>query len=127
MRTLVTGGAGFIGLHLVSRLLERGDDVVVLDSLESQVHNGSAPAVPPEATFLEGSVGEPGLVDRALEGVDRIVHLAAAVGVGQSMYEIARYVDVNTMATASFLQQLADREEKPRRLVVASSMSIYGE
>jgi dTDP-L-rhamnose 4-epimerase len=126
MKVLVTGGAGFIGSHLVSRLLERGDDVVVLDVLEAQVHQGAV-AVPPDATFLRGNVGDASVVDEALDGVEAVVHLAAAVGVGQSMYEIARYVRENTMATAVFLDRLVDRQERPERLVVASSMSIYGE
>jgi dTDP-L-rhamnose 4-epimerase len=127
MKTLVTGGAGFIGTHLVARLLQRGDDVVVLDSLESQVHDGQAPRLPQEVKFFAGDAGDPAVVDRALEGVERVVHLAAAVGVGQSMYEIERYVRQNTLATATFLERLLLGSERPRRLVVASSMSIYGE
>jgi dTDP-L-rhamnose 4-epimerase len=127
MRTLVTGGAGFIGAHLVSRLLDRGDDVVVLDSLEPQVHEGSDVSIPPGVTLLSGDVGDPELADRALDGVDRVVHLAAAVGVGQSMYEIDRYVRCNTLATATFLERLVAQARLPQRLVVASSMSIYGE
>lgn len=127
MRVLVTGGAGFIGTHLVERLVASGDDVVVLDSLEQQVHD-SVPYAPLEGVrFLRGSVGGGAVVDEALEGVDCVVHLAAAVGVGQSMYEIARYVEANTMATALFLERLVRRDDRPRRLVVASSMSIYGE
>jgi dTDP-L-rhamnose 4-epimerase len=127
MRTLVTGGAGFIGSHLVRRLVELGDDVVVLDSLESQVHGGKPPELPDGVEFHHGDVGEIELVDTALDGVDRIVHLAAAVGVGQSMYEIADYVRKNTHATAVFLERLVARPTRPSRLVVASSMSIYGE
>lgn len=127
MKTLVTGGAGFIGSHLVRELVTRGDEVVVLDSVEAQVHGGGAPAVPEGVMFLEGNVGEAARADEALEGVDRVVHLAALVGVGQSMYEIARYVRDNTMATATFLERLIARDQVPPRLVVASSMSIYGE
>jgi len=126
MKTLVTGGAGFIGSHLVTRLLELGDDVVVLDSLDGQVH-GAEPEVPQGVTFLRGDVEHEEVVDKALEGVDRVVHLAAAVGVGQSMYEIARYVRQNTYATAVFLERMVRSEQPPKRLVVASSMSIYGE
>jgi dTDP-L-rhamnose 4-epimerase len=127
MTVLVTGGAGFIGSHLVARLLERGDDVVVLDSVEAQVHDTGTPELPADVRLLRGNVGDAALVDEALDGVDAIVHLAAAVGVGQSMYEIARYVRENTLATAIFLERLIDRPQRPERLVVASSMSIYGE
>ena len=127
MKTLVTGGAGFIGTHLVRALLDRGDQVVVLDSLESQVHGDVTPEAPPGVDFLVGNVGDQQLAARALEGVDRVVHLAAAVGVGQSMYEIARYTELNTMATARFLEALVATCPLPTRLVVASSMSIYGE
>ncbi len=91
------------------------------------MHGGDAPALPDGIAFVEGDVGDAELVDTALEGVDRVVHLAAAVGVGQSMYEIDRYVRKNTMATATFLERLVARRPPPRTLVVASSMSIYGE
>jgi dTDP-L-rhamnose 4-epimerase len=127
MRTLVTGGAGFIGSHLVSELVRRGDQVVVLDSLEEQVHGGVAPSLPASVELVVGEVGDRAAADRALAGVDRVVHLAAAVGVGQSMYEIARYTERNTMQTAIFLEQLVAQRPLPARLVVASSMSIYGE
>jgi dTDP-L-rhamnose 4-epimerase len=127
MRTLVTGGAGFIGSHVVRALAEEGDSVVVLDSLEEQVHNGAAPDLPDGVELIVGEVGDPAAADRALAGVDRVVHLAAAVGVGQSMYEIARYTERNTMQTATFLERLVAQDPLPKRLVVASSMSIYGE
>jgi dTDP-L-rhamnose 4-epimerase len=126
MRTLVTGGAGFVGSHLVRRLLELGDEVVVLDSLDEQVHT-TAPVPPDGARFVKGDVGDRAAAADALRGVDRVVHLAAAVGVGQSMYEIARYVDQNTLSTAVFLECLLQATPRPARLVVASSMSIYGE
>ena len=126
MRTLVTGGAGFVGSHLVRRLLELGDEVVVLDSLDEQVHT-TAPVLPDGARFVKGDVGDRAAAADALRGVDRVVHLAAAVGVGQSMYEIARYVDQNTLSTAVFLECLLKATPRPARLVVASSMSIYGE
>ncbi len=127
MRTLVTGGAGFIGSHLVPRLVERGDDVVVLDTLEPQVHGGQQPELPDGVELIVGDVGDPDTADKALEGVDAVVHLAAAVGVGQSMYEIDKFVRHNTMGTATFLERMINRAERPSRLVVASSMSIYGE
>jgi dTDP-L-rhamnose 4-epimerase len=127
MRTLVTGGCGFIGSHLVQTLVDAGDEVIVLDSLESQVHAGTPPPLPHDVELIHGSVGDHEKVDRALEGVDRVVHLGASVGVGQSMYEIAGYVENNTLATAVFLQRLVAAERRPQRIVVASSMSIYGE
>jgi dTDP-L-rhamnose 4-epimerase len=127
MKTLVTGGAGFIGSHLVRTLLERGDEVVVLDSLEPQVHGDVAPDIPDGVELIVGSVGDAEAADRALRGVDRVVHLAAAVGVGQSMYEIARYTERNTMDTARFLERVVAQRPMPVRMVVASSMSIYGE
>jgi dTDP-L-rhamnose 4-epimerase len=127
MRTLVTGGAGFIGSHLVRSLVAEGDEVVVLDNLDVQVHDGQPPDLPEEVVFLHGDVGDPDVADRALAGVDRVVHLASAVGVGQSMYEIDRYVRQNTLATATFLERLVAADPRPSRIVVASSMSIYGE
>jgi dTDP-L-rhamnose 4-epimerase len=127
MKTLVTGGAGFIGTHLVRRLVELGEDVVVLDSLEPQVHGGRPPSLPPGVRFIHGDVGDADLADEALAGVDRVVHLAAVVGVGQSMYQIAAYVRKNTDATAGFLERVVAMPKRPRKLVVASSMSIYGE
>ena len=127
MRILVTGGAGFIGSHLVVRLLERGDRVTVLDVLEPQVHGDNQPTFPDGVTFIHGNVGDRRLAHEALQGAEAVVHLAAAVGVGQSMYEIERYVQVNTLATASFLETMIAMDPRPSRLVVASSMSIYGE
>jgi dTDP-L-rhamnose 4-epimerase len=127
VRTLVTGGAGFIGSHLVGRLAEGADEVVVLDNFEQQVHQGRPPALPGNVTLIGGSVGEVPAIDEALDGTDRIVHLASAVGVGQSMYELDKYVRLNTMATATFLERIIARSPAPTRLVVASSMSIYGE
>jgi dTDP-L-rhamnose 4-epimerase len=127
MRILVTGGAGFIGSHLVRALVARGDDVVVLDKLEPQVHASVAPELPASVELIAGDVGDVALADRALAGADAVIHLAAAVGVGQSMYAIARYTELNTMATARFLERVVAQRPMPVRLVVASSMSIYGE
>jgi dTDP-L-rhamnose 4-epimerase len=127
VRILVTGGAGFIGSHVVVRLLERGDQVTVLDVLEPQVHGDNRPIFPDGVTFIHGDVGDRRLAHEALQGAEAVVHLAAAVGVGQSMYEIQRYVQVNTLATASLLETMIAMDPRPSRLVVASSMSIYGE
>ena len=124
---LITGGAGFIGRFVAAELLARGDHVKVLDSLIEQVH-GADPAmdvIDPAVDFIRGDVRDGAVLAKALEGVDKVVHLAAEVGVGQSMYAIERYVSVNDLGTASLFQALI---EKPvQRVVVASSMSIYGE
>jgi dTDP-L-rhamnose 4-epimerase len=129
-RVLITGGAGFIGSHLADALLAEGCRVRTLDALVPQVHgpNRSRPSyLAPEAELLVGDVGDAVACRRALEGVEAVVHFAAAVGVGQSMYEIASYVAANTQATAALLQILSERRHEVRKLVVASSMSIYGE
>lgn len=125
---LITGGAGFIGSHLADRLIERGHRVRVLDCLLPQVH-GEARARPsylhPEVELHVGDVRDAAAVRTALEGVEAVYHFAAAVGVGQSMYEIAHYTSVNNLGTAVLLEALIKRPVK--RLVVASSMSVYGE
>jgi len=127
---LITGGAGFIGSHLVDALLADGAKVRVLDALVPQVHGAGRkrPAyLHPEAELVVGDAGDPSAVARCLKHVDAVVHFAAAVGVGQSMYEIASYVASNTQATANLLQVLSRKKHTVRKLIVASSMSIYGE
>ena len=125
---LVTGGAGFIGSHIVEMLLERGYPVRVYDKLIEQVHSGSTPRYVPEgAEFIRGDMRDVDTLRRALDGVRMIVHDAAEVGVGQSMYEIVRYVDANTGGTAVLLELLANESHQVERIIVASSMSIYGE
>jgi dTDP-L-rhamnose 4-epimerase len=124
---LVTGGAGFIGSHLVDRLLAGGRKVRVLDVLEPQVHGESNGYRNPEAEYVEGSILDRDLLAAALEGVGAVVHLAAQVGVGQSMYDMARYVQDNCLGTAVLLEAVAERRHVVSSLVVASSMSIYGE
>ncbi len=118
-----------MGSHLVDALVERGDRVRILDNLDPQVHpGGRRPAwVAPDAELVVGDVRHPDAVRRSLEGMEVVYHLAAAVGVGQSMYQIADYTAVNTLGTGHLLQALVDRRGDVRKLVVASSMSIYGE
>lgn len=128
MRILVTGGFGFIGSHLVDALIERGFETVILDNLERQVHGGRLPAhANREAEAVIADVRDKDALRRALQGVDAVFHLAAMVGVGQSMYEVARYVSVNCQGTANLLDILANEAHGVRKLVVASSMSVYGE
>jgi dTDP-L-rhamnose 4-epimerase len=126
-RVLVTGGAGFIGSHVTDLLLSTGYSVRILDNLSPQVHaNGDAPDyLDGAAELIVGDVRDAECVERALDGVDAVLHLAASVGVGQSMYEIAAYTQVNEFGTAVLMQALA--RHPVQRLVCASSMSIYGE
>jgi dTDP-L-rhamnose 4-epimerase len=127
-RVLITGGAGFIGSHLADRLLAGGHRVRVLDALLPQVHGTERDWPDDLAGDVErvrGDVRDADAVERALANVDAVVHLAAAVGVGQSMYQVAHYTAVNNLGTAVLLDALAKRPV--RRLVVASSMSLYGE
>jgi dTDP-L-rhamnose 4-epimerase len=126
-RVLITGGAGFVGRHLASALVSDGHEVRVLDSLIEQVHPDQRrpEALDPDVELSIGDIRDENAVREALQGVDAVVHLAAEVGVGQSMYAIDRYTSVNDLGTAVLFQQLLDRPV--RRVVVASSMSIYGE
>jgi dTDP-L-rhamnose 4-epimerase len=125
---LITGGAGFIGSHLADALLAAGYRVRVLDCLSAQVHGGQSgfpDYLHPDVETLGGDVRNHGDVERALAGIDGVFHFASAVGVGQSMYEIEKYVDVNNRGTAVLLECLIRRPVA--KLVVASSMSVYGE
>jgi dTDP-L-rhamnose 4-epimerase len=125
---LITGGAGFIGSHLADALLARGHRVRAIDSLSPQVHGPDAVRpdyLDADVELIAGDVRDPDAVRRALRGIDVVYHLAAAVGVGQSMYEIAQYTSVNNLGTAVLLEALTARPVQ--RLVVASSMSLYGE
>jgi dTDP-L-rhamnose 4-epimerase len=125
---LVTGGAGFVGSHLVDALLAAGHNVRVFDNLTPQVHGGGVPAYfASEAELVAGDMQDAAAVRAALEGMETVFHLAAAVGVGQSMYEISHYMGANTQGTAILLQELLNRKSQIQKLVLASSMSIYGE
>jgi dTDP-L-rhamnose 4-epimerase len=127
MQILITGGAGFIGSHLADDCLRRGHSVRALDNLSPQVHGDAArPAyLHPDVELVRGDVRDPDAVRRALAGVDAVFHLAAAVGVGQSMYEIEHYTSTNNVGTAVLLEAII--KHPVERLVVASSMSLYGE
>jgi dTDP-L-rhamnose 4-epimerase len=130
MRILVTGGAGFIGSHTIDLLLERGHSVRVLDGLIPQVHgsNGHRPSyMDRRVELMVGRLESPAAIARALEGIDSVIHLASAVGVGQSMYQIVDYCSTNVMGTAILLQAIIETKRRLKSLVVASSMSVYGE
>jgi dTDP-L-rhamnose 4-epimerase len=125
---LITGGAGFIGSHLADNLLRHGYAVRVYDNLSAQVHGNNAARpvyLNRHVDFIQGDVRDAMSLRHAIRGVDGVFHFAAAVGVGQSMYEVAQYTEINSLGTAMLLEALIERPVG--RLVVASSMSIYGE
>jgi dTDP-L-rhamnose 4-epimerase len=127
-KVLITGGAGFIGSHLADELLAHGYDVRVFDNLDLQVHGPHCKRpvyLDDDVELIHGDVRDIEKLRGALDGVDMVVHFAALVGVGQSMYQVADYVHVNNGGTANLLQILI--ENPVERLVVASSMSLYGE
>lgn len=131
-KVLVTGGAGFIGSRLCARLVERGFEVRILDCLSSQIHGPDAlpPAwlTDPGIEFMQGTVADRATLECALDGVHAVAHLAAETGTGQSMYEIARYNETNTQATALLFDILANQKSRlVNRVVLTSSRSIYGE
>ncbi|MFC4874026.1 NAD-dependent epimerase/dehydratase family protein [Negadavirga shengliensis] len=126
-RILIIGGAGFIGSHLTDELIREGYAVRILDNLSPQVHEGGKlPSYLNKNTeFFYGDVRDPIVLKRVLKGVDAVFHLAAKVGVGQSMYQIRSYTETNNLGTATLLEALVDHPVQ--KLIVASSMSIYGE
>ncbi|MCK9274091.1 MAG: NAD-dependent epimerase/dehydratase family protein [Syntrophales bacterium] len=117
-----------MGSHVADELLSHGYSVRVIDCLADQVHGKSAGPpdyLSPDVEFIYGNILDEALLERSLKGVDAVLHLAAAVGVGQSMYEPDYYTGTNNLGTAVLLKLLLQNPVK--RLVVASSMSIYGE
>lgn len=127
-RVLITGGAGFVGSYLVDAMLQRGMNVRVYDNICAQVHPTGIPDyLAKDIELVRGDMRDIEALRDAVRGVDVVYHLAAAVGVGQSMYEISHYMGVNTQGTANLLQVLLDRKLPIEKLIVASSMSIYGE
>ena len=126
---LVTGGAGYIGSHLVDALVAREYSVTVLDNLEPQVHrSGTWPSYAnPKATYVKGDVRDRSVFEPLVLASQAVVHFGAAVSIGQSMYQVDRYVDVNTRGTALLLDILVNAKHKVEKVVVASSIGVYGE
>lgn len=128
MKILITGGAGFIGSFLVDKLVEEGHEVRIFDNLEQQVHQGKIPEyLNQQAEFVKGDVLDYNALKKVIEDSEIIFHQAAMVGVGQSQYQVKRYVDVNIGGTANLLDILVNSEHNVKKLIIASSMSIYGE
>jgi dTDP-L-rhamnose 4-epimerase len=128
-RALVTGGAGFIGSHLVDLLLARGREVRVLDNLDPLAHRRAERPehLDPAAELQVGDLRDRASVDRALAGIEEVFHLGGIVGNGESMVNVRRAVEANSTGTATLLEALIARRDEVRRLVVASSMVVYGE
>lgn len=124
---LVTGGAGFVGSHTVDELVDRGLMVTVLDNFDEQVHSEEPDYLNEEVEYIHGDVRSHSTIKPLLREADAVIHLASAVGVGQSMYEIEDYVEVNSLGTAVLLDTLVKKDINIKKFVVASSMSIYGE
>jgi dTDP-L-rhamnose 4-epimerase len=129
MRILVTGGAGFIGSFTVDRLVKLGHKVIILDILEKQVHpGGRLPRyINKEAQFIRADVRDYEAFKKAIKGIEVVFHFAACVGVGQSQYLIKNYTDVNIGGTANLLDILINTKNKVGKIIVAASMSSYGE
>jgi dTDP-L-rhamnose 4-epimerase len=124
----VTGGAGFIGSHLVDKLVQDNYNVTILDNLTEQVHGKKIPSyLNKKARFIKGDVTKKTDIKKALENIDAVFHEASVVGVGQSMYDIENYVYQNSFGTALLLDYLANNKHQVKRILVASSMSAYGE
>jgi dTDP-L-rhamnose 4-epimerase len=127
-KILVTGGAGFIGSHLVDELIKRGYEVIVYDNLDAQVHtNGIPDYINLKARYIFEDIRKKQELKKLIKEVDYIFHFSAKVGVGQSQYQIKEYVDVNITGTANLLDILVNTKHNAKKLIVASSMSIYGE
>ena len=129
---LITGGAGFIGSHLAVKLVSKGYNITVLDNLSKQIHGENQDSVlynsiKNQVTFILGDVSNKSDWKKALNGQDIVIHLAAETGTGQSMYEIARYSEVNILGTTHLLDILANERHSIKKMIVASSRSIYGE
>lgn len=128
-KVLVTGGAGFIGSHMVDKLIENGHEVRIFDNLDKQVHKSGKkpPYLNDNAELVKGDVRNKKQLKKALEDIEGIFHFAAAVGVGQSMYELNYYIETNVVGTSNLLELLVNSDHDVKKIIIAASMSSYGE
>lgn len=126
-KVLITGGAGFVGSHTADALVAAGHEVCIFDNLTSQVHRDGESHIPHGAQFVLGDVRNLEKLSSVVQSAEVIFHFAAAVGVGQSMYQISDYTSTNNLGTANLLQAVINTRSVPEKIIVASSMSIYGE
>ncbi|MBT3571131.1 MAG: NAD-dependent epimerase/dehydratase family protein [Flavobacteriales bacterium] len=129
---LISGGAGFIGSNLTKKLVSKGYNITILDNLSKQIHGKDQKSelynsIKEISTFILGDVCNEEDWKKSLKGQDAVIHLAAETGTGQSMYEISRYNDVNILGTSHLLDFLANNKNSVKKLIIASSRSIYGE
>ena len=128
---LITGGAGFIGSRLCEKLFDQGNNITVLDNLSEQIHgNGESflfNKIKDKCTFIKGDVRDKNDWAHAIKNQEIIIHLAAETGTGQSMYEVEKYTNVNVIGTSHMLEILANSNHNVKKIIVASSRSIYGE
>ncbi|MDD5613815.1 MAG: SDR family NAD(P)-dependent oxidoreductase [Candidatus Omnitrophica bacterium] len=128
MNVLVTGGAGFIGSHLVDSLIQQGYSVTVYDNLEQQVHGGRKPGyLNKHASYIYDDIRDYDAFRKALSGVEAVFHFASMVGVGQSQYQIRKYMEVNSLGTANLWDIIANNKNRIKKVIISSSMSSYGE
>lgn len=126
-RVLITGGAGFIGKKLAYRLKELGGEIYIFDNLSEQIHGKNASFDEKLFNFIKGDVRDFDAISEAVLDKDIIFHLAAETGTGQSMYEITKYISVNEIGTANILEAISKQNVKPKKFILSSSRSIYGE
>lgn len=128
-KILVTGGAGFIGSHLVDKLILEGHEVTIFDNLDPQIHPAGVPPkyLNKKAKFIKGDIRNRRAILKALDGAEIVFHLAASVGIGQSMYQIKKYVEVNIGGSANIFDILINQNHKVKKIIIPGSATSYGE
>ncbi len=130
MRICITGGAGFIGTHTANALVTLGHEVTVYDNLLAQIHGSKASfpkSLDPKIRKIKGDIRDKRALQEAITDQDIIYHFASLTGVGQSMYEVNEYVDVNVRGTATLMEAIVGLKQKPTKVILSSSRAVYGE